>query len=187
MGELYRLDFASGKSYIGATVGTALQRFRRHHKASDASTKGAVYMAWRKYGVPRLTVLAVVQPVDLDETETRAIAVFCTLDPRGYNISPGGKKPVPFLPTVAAKISESLRGRRLSDVHRERIKLALKRRVVTPESRERMSKAQKGRTFSVEARKRMAAAKLGTRLPASARAKMSVSQQARRRSEKGMR
>lgn len=90
MGELYKLDFANGKSYIGITEKSSLDRFDGHRKSCRCGSKFPVYSAWRKYGEPKLIVLSVVENEDLARAEIFAIKIFGTLSPDGYNISEGG-------------------------------------------------------------------------------------------------
>lgn len=79
MGELYRLDFCNGKSYIGITTQSAKRRFLAHNKAAAGERSTcAVHEAWRKHGAPNLTVLAILENADLSSTEIRAIAAFGT-------------------------------------------------------------------------------------------------------------
>lgn len=106
MGQLYKLDFANGKSYIGITTKDAQHRFNGH-RARCRSTKGndaTLYHAWRKHGEPKLVVLAVVEDADLAETEIRAIKAFNTLVPNGYNMTPGGDVSPLVDPLIAAKL-----------------------------------------------------------------------------------
>lgn len=106
MGELYKLDFANGKSYIGITTNVAQHRFNGH-RARCRSTKGndaAIYHAWRKHGEPTLLVLAVVEDRDLADTEIRAIKVFNTVVPNGYNMTHGGDVSPLVDPLIAAKL-----------------------------------------------------------------------------------
>lgn len=183
MGELYRLDFASGKAYIGITIKTAAHRFIGHRRAARSSGKGVVYKAWRKYGEPVLTVLAVVCDRDLYETERRAIKVFGTRYPHGYNFTDGGDIPPSLAPEVAEKISFALKGRSLPHELRRRLSKIVTGRKHTEEAKRNMSKAQKGKYVSPSAKKKMAAAKLGGKLPLDVRVKMSTAQRMRRLSE----
>lgn len=106
MGELYRLDFASGKSYIGITEKTAVKRFKGHADAvrSSRTNDTPLYNAWRKHGAPSLKVLAVIENYDLAETEIRAIKIFGTLKPNGYNLLEGGQVSPMTNPEVAIKL-----------------------------------------------------------------------------------
>lgn len=125
MGELYKLDFTNGKSYIGITTGSALGRLKSHRKAANGSRDAALYHAWRKHGEPQLVVLAVVEDKDLAETEVRAIKAFGTLAPNGYNMVDGGQ-PFPMKdPAIAKKSGDSRKGRKFSDEHRAKIAAAM--------------------------------------------------------------
>lgn len=106
MGQLYKLDFPNGKSYIGITTKTASERFAGH-RVRCRSAKGndaALYHAWRKHGEPQLAVLAIVEDADLPAAEIRAIRVFNTLVPNGYNMTPGGDVSPLSDPLIAAKL-----------------------------------------------------------------------------------
>ena len=183
MGELYRLDFKSGKSYIGITRNTACFRFIGHKSAAEKSAKGIIYSAWRKHGKPSLVVLAVLEEKDLYEAEKRAIAVFGTRYPQGYNMTDGGETPPSLSPEVATKISKALKGRRVPEETRLLISKSRTGMKHTEKTKRNMSKAQKGRTFSPLAIKRMAAAKTGKKLSSEVKKKMSESQRARRAAE----
>lgn len=98
MGDIYRLDFPSGKSYVGASKLSANKRFLGHKRVAMTSNKGVVYKAWREHGEPVLVVLATVPDELLCSMEIAAIAEHGTLHPNGYNETPGGK----YCPVVDA-------------------------------------------------------------------------------------
>lgn len=115
MGELYRLDFKSGKSYIGITQGSSKRRFLGHKKAAEGTKSTcAVHEAWRKHGEPKLTVLAVLESSELAAAEIRAIAAYETLAPAGYNITPGGDFSPMLHPWIRARVSKSLAGHKIN-------------------------------------------------------------------------
>jgi len=183
MGELYRLDFISGKSYIGITRKTAAERFYGHLKAVKNSAKGIVYHAWRKYGDPKLTVLAVLDNKELCEAEIKAIKSYNTKYPHGYNITDGGDSPPSLNPDVAKKISNALKGRKVPEETRLRIAESLKGRKHTTQSKDKMSISQKGIKPSEEAKKRMSNAAKGREYSNERKLKMAKAQQDRRRRE----
>lgn len=204
MGQLYRLDFPNGKAYIGITTKTAEVRFKGHEQAlHETKPRGqAVYSAWRKHGAPALTVLAIVEDEDLYETEKRAIAIFGTLSPGGYNLTEGGDANPSKHPEVRAKLSAAQRGKNKSPEAIANSAAAQRGRKHSAETRAKMSAAQRGKKKSPEARAKISAA-LRERAPASAetraklsaahrgmkstpeaRAKMSTAQRARREAEK---
>lgn len=151
MGELYRLDFANGKSYIGITEKSSSERFLCHKRAYKTS-KMLVARAWRKYGQPNMTILAVIENFDLAETEMRAIKVFDTQHPNGYNLLEGGQRSPMFCADVVAKI----RGRKHSEEAKEKMRQAHKLRW-TKEAREKVSREHKNKTISEK--QKMAASK----------------------------
>jgi hypothetical protein len=108
MGTLYKLDFSSGKSYIGITECSAEKRFLQHQKSATAGLRFPVYEAWRKYGAPKLSTLAILESYDLGATEIRAIKAFGTLAPNGYNISEGGERSPMHHPDAKKKVSEKM-------------------------------------------------------------------------------
>jgi len=122
MGFLYRLEFSNGNSYIGITESTPALRFRDHKgSALKRGSKCLVHKAWRKYGEPKLVVLAVVENQDLRLAEQKAIQVFGTMHPDGYNMTPGGEIAPSSIPEIAAKIAIGRTGKRHSEETKRRI------------------------------------------------------------------
>ena len=89
MGELYRLTFSNSKSYIGLTFDSSSKRLKQH-RANSKKSNLPVYKAWRKHGDPKLDLLAIIQNDDLPNAEIKAISVFNTMIPHGYNVAFGG-------------------------------------------------------------------------------------------------
>ena len=145
MGHLYKLDFPSGKSYVGITVTSALDRFKGHRKSARDGSQAAVHRAWRKYGDPELSVLAVVENKMLQDAEKRAIAVFGTFGKGGYNLTPGGEVSPFHVPELFARaIANSIatrRSRPMSQKDRDARGAAMRGRQHTPESRAKMREA----------------------------------------------
>jgi hypothetical protein len=110
--ELYRQVFPNGKFYIGIARDTAT-RWIGHQRKSQGGSRLAVHNAIRKYGVEnvRVEVLAVGSLAYILDMETRAIAVFKTVDRRfGYNLHLGGTTSPMANPEIAAKVSRSKKG-----------------------------------------------------------------------------
>ena len=58
VGDLYRLDFSNGKSYIGASSQGAVQRYHVHRQLAILKcSQHPIHKAWRKYGAPKLVIL----------------------------------------------------------------------------------------------------------------------------------
>jgi len=116
MHTLYKLDFASGKSYIGQTTRTMNIRMQAHAGAARNGSQLAVHCAWRKYGKPIITVIAELSSQDeLHIAEIEAIKNMKTLSPDGYNVGYGGETAPSKHPEVRAKISAKGKGRKYSD------------------------------------------------------------------------
>ena len=113
MGALYRLDFPSGKSYIGITAGEVSRRFTQH-VSSSLAPKQAVHKAIAKYTpeAVRVTTLALANDwAYLCLLEKKAIATFETFSrEKGYNLTKGGDGFKGFhTPEAKAKISAASR------------------------------------------------------------------------------
>lgn len=161
MGELYRLDFANGKSYIGVTEKTSLKRFKGHSASAKNMAKSFVYNVWRKYGEPKLVVLAIVENSLLMEIEIKAIEIFGTLVPNGCNSTPGGDFNPSKIDWINKKKSESLKGRKISESTRKSLSLANIGRKLTEEHKRKLSEAGKGKAKSEEHRKKIGESNIG--------------------------
>lgn len=154
MGELYKLDFSNGKSYIGITTKTTLHRFAGHEKAARNGLRSPLYEAWRKHGAPRCVTLALLENKDLQDAEKKAIAAFRTLAPRGYNVSLGGEASPMQHPAARAKVSSIMKAawadqekaRRYAEGMRGNANRKGKKN--SPEHNAKVSAALKGKPFT---------------------------------------
>ena len=179
MGHLYMLTFENGKAYIGISSVSAHVRFRKH-KSDSSHAKTLVYRAWRKYGEPEMTVLAVVANEDLAATEVRAISAFGTFGSGGYNMTIGGDLPPTLNPEIARhpdrlrKLSLAHKGR----VHSPATRFANAERMFehfsNPEERLRQSARMVGKRHSDDTLKKMSDSQSKRYLSQSAREKQSV-------------
>lgn len=167
MGELYKLDFDNGKSYIGITTKTAVKRFKGHRVAVGYARASctALYRAWQKYGEPTLTVLSVLENSDLKEAEVRAISAYGTLSPDGYNLTTGGDLNTVLAKETRLRMSAAAKGRPVSEAAKAKLAVANKG-----------NKYLLGHVHSVEARAKMSISGLGKVKSAETRAKMSQAQ-----------
>lgn len=120
MVSLYKLVFKSGKFYIGMAKDTS-RRFRSHRRAAMNGSDLLVYRAWRKYGEPKLQVLAVVEDHMRIATEQKAVAVLGSFGSHGYNMTPGGEISPTSIKLIAGKVSKALLGKAKSSEHRANI------------------------------------------------------------------
>ena len=150
-GCLYRIDFRNGKSYIGISAFGLTSRMAGHlNAARRKSPKAILHKAMAKYGSHAYSVKMLVIADDfeyLKKLEIKAICVFNTKVPNGYNMTDGG---------------DGQLGKEWSAKSRE--KLAAKRRgcdYLTPEARAAVGLKLRGRQFSAEHRRRLSLASTG--------------------------
>lgn len=144
MGILYKLTFPSGKAYIGVTrrrLSARMQDHRKRAARSRENEKFAIYEAWRKHGEPTVEILAVVENEDLAAAEIRAIEIFRTLSPQGYNLTLGG---------------DGVRtGREVSPITREKLRRANLGKKQSAETKKKRAEALKGKVCSEETRRKI--------------------------------
>lgn len=185
MGDLYRLDFPSGKSYIGITTKGASHRYNGHRMSAESGSKFPVHCAWRKHGPPRLIVLATMDDRDLPAAEIEAIRSCGTLFPSGYNLSYGGDVSPMANPAIAAKLIGNKHSLGVFPSEETRRKLSASRtgRRLSDATRKKVSDARMGMRFSDETRARISVAKTGLKASAATRLKMSAANLGRTPSE----
>lgn len=140
MGVIYKLDFSSGKSYIGQTVRTLRTRIMQHRQAVMAGSLLPVHCAWRTHGEPVVLVLHENDSVPvLHDLERLEIAQHGTIAQGGYNVSCGGDTAPSKSPEVAAKIAEKAKGRNVSEKTKAHLREVMKLRWQDPEYRQKVS------------------------------------------------
>ncbi len=174
MGCLYKLDFPSGKSYIGVTVGRLCNRIAGHRYTAANGKQQAVYNAWRKYGEPLVTLLA-EHPAD-----QLAIALYNTRSPHGYNETSGGNLNTTMSDAARAKLSAIAVGRIPSQETRQKMSASSKGRPKTEEHRRRIAAWHTGRPLSDETRAKIAAKAKGRKIREETRIKMSLARKGRK-------
>ena len=123
-GFIYQIkNLSSGKLYIGQTIkANPIDRVREHF-VSYKKVKTAIHLAIKKYGETNFSyeiLLCCLTQEDLDFYERHFISSFNTLAPRGYNLRTGGKEGV-MCAASKQKLSESLKGKKKSESHRNRM------------------------------------------------------------------
>lgn len=117
MGCIYKIEnTVNGKAYIGLTVGTAEERFKKHVSMIYSSGCSALYSAMLKYGVDKFKVETIVECHDRDDLmnlEALYIEKLGTLAPCGYNLTTGGEN-CKASKATREKISASLKGRTIT-------------------------------------------------------------------------
>ena len=170
MGCLYQLAFPNGKSYIGMTVSDPRKRIWEHNYHANNGSPLAVAQAIRKFGreAVQFKVLVIAKGRDyLAQLERNAIRVFGTRKPNGYNLTDGGDgapvgntynrgKKWTAEARLRASINRKGKGKKISEAHRERIRLAMTGnkfslgKYHSEETKAKMSASHMGKVFSPE-------------------------------------
>jgi len=201
MGELYKLDFPNGKSYIGITTKNAAERFKGHRRGARSQKKCALLArAWAKYGEPTLITLAVLEEDDLPAAEIRAIKAYGTLHPGGYNMLEGGQISPMKDPEIAARVGRKLKGRKgsahmagkkLSDETKAKMSESHKKywegRTMSEEHKHALSKANKGRKMTESQKEILLLSHKGKETSAETKEKISKALKGRGRSDEAKR
>lgn len=94
MGCVYKIEFPSGKVYIGMTMDNLARRIKGHvYAATVRGSKHLVHKAIRKY-CDNYTVTVIAESnskIDLQQKEIACIEQFRCLAPLGYNSTKGGE------------------------------------------------------------------------------------------------
>jgi len=184
-GYLYQVtNTLNGMRYIGVTK-YPKRRFKQHCNPKHQGVS-LLTLAIQKHGAENFKMDLLCQSTEeyCYEMEVKAIKLFKTMKPNGYNITAGGfgycgvsgvnhplygKKRPPEVgmkvaeklrgqtlpPEQKAKISASLTGKKSSEEKRKKLSLALKGIVRTPEWRQRLSDSNKGNFWSDEKKARI--------------------------------
>lgn len=177
------LKFRNNKRYIGITTKTVEKRFDNHRRSAMMNNSQlAVHRAWRKYGEPEVNVLVIAYNDYLPELEIKAISVFNTLVPNGYNFSFGGEISPMLNPMIAAKVSKinkgmpaAFKGRRHTDESKQKQRFAKLGKKHTDEHRAKIAAAGIGRIPLDETRKKISLANTGKSKSEDHRKKLSES------------
>lgn len=148
-------NLINGKVYVGQTKGTVEKRWRYHNY--DSSRCRYLHNAIQKYGKDNFRIeqidTASSQP-ELNEKEKYWIEFFDCISPKGYNLKSGGHKPkysqesrermsknhpdvsgernprygVSLSESTREKISKAHTGKKLSELHKQKVRQNSKRR-----------------------------------------------------------
>jgi len=126
IGIYYIRNKINGKTYIGQSININRRVKSGHHGCS------AIISAFEKYGKDNFEngVICYCDASELDDMETKYIEEFNTLSPNGYNISKYGDSP--------------MRGRTITQEHKDSISKANKGIVRSEETKRKMSESKKG-------------------------------------------
>lgn len=130
MAFLYQLTAPNGKAYLGITNHSPEQRWGGHLYSALKNSKLAIHCAIRKYGWDNFKKEVLVEGTFayVKDLEVKAIAVFNTFAPNGYNLTKGGDgiTGVTFKHTDEAKAKISAASLSMSAESHEKASVALK-------------------------------------------------------------
>lgn len=130
MAYLYQLTAPNGKAYLGITNHAPEQRWGGHLYSALKNSKLAIHCAIRKYGWDNFKKEVLVEGTFayVKDLEVKAIAVFNTFAPNGYNLTKGGDgiTGVTFKHTDEAKAKISAASLSMSAESHEKASVALK-------------------------------------------------------------
>lgn len=175
---LYKLTFASGKSYVGLTTEGIATRLAGHRKAAfKKNSKLAVHNAWRKHGEPEVELLWFGDLELIRELEVDAIIYFGCRVPGGYNISSGGEVAPSKSPEARAKISANngmrkpgVAAARSGEHHhmktpeqraRARVQQTLNNNMNSAAAHKKSSESHKGKKHDEETKRKMSVSRAG--------------------------
>lgn len=149
---IYKIsNLINGKNYIGQTIHSLEQRFRKHKNTKIGGM--IISKAIKKYGVEnfRIEQLEICESQDeLNEAECKWIEFYQSQAPNGYNIRGGGGARGKMAESSKAK----MRGRKLSPETIENMKKA--KQNMSEETRLKMSKSGMGKKLSEKAKANLA-------------------------------
>jgi group I intron endonuclease len=147
MGVLYKMTFPNGKIYIGITKKSFRDRIRQHEACANAGIKTPIYNAWRKYDDPDCKILAIIENHMLAETERKAIEIFSSMVPNGYNCTSGGDGTTGYRHTQEHKehMSKIKTGMRITEHAKSILSEKAKLRRHSEETKAKISKSGKGK------------------------------------------
>lgn len=185
VGDLYQLIFSDGKSYIGACVCGAENRYKVHRGDALYGSHLLVHDAWRRLGEPVLVVLERdLSKEQLWAAEKQAIKDLNTKVPFGYNSRNGSDKPhgrfgKNLTEGTKAVLSIKTTLRFLDPKEREKIGKPQRGKIISEESKEKNRRSHLGKKLPEKTKKKISASHLGMRHTEEAKAQMSVSQKRR--------
>ena len=176
---LYQIkNLLNGKLYIGITKNPA-KRWWTHQ---NCSRKTAIASAIQKYGPSefQFKILVIGSRDYITKLESIIILNFNTKAPIGYNLTDGGEGTHGYKPTKEAtrKRLETCKGRKLSELHKQKIGRAHRGKFVSTETRNKIRRANLRRFSNPEEIQKLSLAHLGKKT--SKETKLKIRQSAKR-------
>ena len=186
-GRIYKItNTINNKPYFGQTRQQPNRRWTQHKQAAKNGGKMILYNAIRHHGVENFTFEVVCECDTLEELNSKEIeyiSINNSLSPHGYNAGKGGDN-YEKTPETCKKISESNKGRKITEEWRKNMSIARKGRKITEETRIKMQIAQKGRVITEEQKEKIRNTLLGRKPSAETIAKRIATQTGKTWSDK---
>lgn len=150
-------NIITGKSYIGQTITKFAVRKRGHYNKTNNGSNTYFHNALRKHGFENFEWTILVEGKTIDELnllEPEYIEKIGTLAPDGYNLTTGGNNC------------------RVTDVVKQKLRLANLGRKFTKEHKQKLSVTQIGKKITNETKQKMSIARLGYKLTDETRQKI---------------
>lgn len=207
--KVYIHTFPNNKRYVGITSNSTLHRWGDH--GQGYANQKLMWRAIQKYGWDNIQHTVIVDNLNKKQAcalEIQLIALFQSNKPRyGYNVSEGGDIPAPRSEETQRRLTEKLRGRKLSAETRQKmsesrkgelnpfygkkhseetiIKLRVSHtgKIVTENTRQKLSEQRKGKPKSQEHKNKLSKSLLGHYVSEETRLKMSLAKKGRKLSE----
>lgn len=140
----------NGKTYVGMTTTSLLNRFSNHKSAARRGSKYAIHRAIRKYGDELFTITLLESVDNRNNLPAREIHWIAKLHPE-YNMTKGGETPTngPLSASHRAAISRAMKGN-------PKVREWKVGRRASDKTKQKMSDSQKTRQWSQEHKAKLA-------------------------------
>lgn len=185
---LYKItNLINGKCYIGQT-----NNFNLRMSAHKATYKSMVSKAIHKYGKEnfKFEKLAIFEDYMIDDAEQKAINVFNTICPNGYNLDNGGCLQKQMSDEAKKKLSKSKtgkpsnrKGKTMSEETRQRLSQSKKGKPISQKIKDMLLNYAKNQKMSEATKKKISDARKGKKLSEGHKQKLSIAKMGRKLSE----
>lgn len=171
---VYKHTTPSGKCYIGTTCRNLNKRWRN---GNGYKTQISFYRAIIKYGWDNINHEILFENLSSDDAKLKEMEMIAKYNSMnrdyGYNLTAGGDGMLGYTCTEEHRyhLSESHKGQKLSDEHKEKLRLSnigrpspMKGKKLSEETCMKISESNKGRICSEETRKKISDAQKGKSL-----------------------
>lgn len=207
--KVYIHTFPNNKRYVGITSSSTLHRWGEH--GQGYSNQKLMWRAIQKYGWNNIQHTVIADNLNKKQAcalEIQLIALFQSNKSRyGYNVSEGGNVPAPRSEETQRRITEKLRGRKLSAETKQKMSESRKGELnpfygkkhseetivklrtshtgkrATETTRQKLSEQRKGKSKSQEHKNKLSKSLLGHSVSEETRLKMSLAKKGRKLSE----